>query len=59
MGVSVALGLDVSVGRSVRVGVGIKSAIACSVNAPAVFKLLTAESTIFSGWNAPAVPDIF
>ena len=56
---SVALGLEVIVGRSVRVAVGINSAIACSVNAPAVFKLLTAESTIFSGWKAPAVPEAF
>src|SRR6185503_1058498 len=39
--------------------VGINSAMAWRVNAPAVFKLLTAESTIFSGWKAPAVPDAF
>jgi hypothetical protein len=59
IGVSEAVGLEVIVGRRVRVAVGINSAIACSVNAPAVFKLLTAESTIFSGWKAPAVADSF
>jgi len=59
IGVSEAVGLDVIVGRRVRVAVGINSAMAWRVNAPAVFKLLTAESTIFSGWKAPAVPDAF
>jgi hypothetical protein len=54
-GATEAVGLDVSVGRKVGVGVGINSANACNVSAPAVFKLETAESTMFAGSKAPAV----
>ena len=58
-GATVAVGLDVIVGGKVGVDVGISSANACFVSAPAVFKLDTAASTISPGANATAVVDSF
>jgi hypothetical protein len=59
VGTTVAVGLDLSVGGKVGVDVGISSANACFVSAPAVFKLATAAFTISAGANSTGVLDSF
>jgi len=59
MGATVAVGLDVIVGGRVGVDVGMSSANACFVRAPAVLRLDTAASTISAGCKATAVVDSF
>jgi hypothetical protein len=53
--VKLGLGVTVSVGRRVGVDVAASSANACMVNAPAVFKFETNESTTSAGFMAMAV----